>query len=785
MKGINSGKLTRVVVKLIPMLAFDRVCVTRWLTRFTIIFSCFGLAMPAVARDFLHDNTPTIIIYDQEGRPGEWALFLAPKISIFAKFLTDNAHLLAGREDVSLRRTSTGTSGNPEPDCKTSEVEFSFGEAPEVDQLARFAGKLVADGHQAGPGAALSQAVDDLKAIGGGRIIYFGDTLSTCEDDPLWVAENTGDDVQIDVVAIGPINQVHSLSELALSSGGNFFHIGYPGKGGELGGEPPQAELTEGAGEGEMELGDMPPGDLPQKEGETQDSFGIDFSGPLFPGGGSGSSLSQVNTGVEDCPAFDHLSQNLLDYSKGVEKTNDETPLEDPVAIAFILDSSGSMAGRQGGKTKMQIAKDALGTAISGLDNANVIASLSAYGFDTSVKKTALASCPNTAQIVPFGKNQARRIARTANRLTAYGYTPLASSLRNAGASLQSVQASRRFTVLISDGEETCGGDPVAEAAALASAGVEVTTYVVGYDLDAKQKAELEAVANAGGTQFINARDGKSLARELKEIVNVAIEKTERIAPSCENPVQGGLSPLEATVLPPGIYTVGEVLKKGEYRYYAIPTREGERANIRALIQSRQHFATDDGYKENPYAITSMTVQTFHPDGTPTKGVSARDHGIPGTAFDATFVDTTGGGFIFGIGDNYNILSPDSLFEVSIHPFADNDDGDAGSDKAGDDFVTLGTSGRGSGHFGFQDVEDVWRYDPGGKPGFTVSLNLSKGDPRYRISVFDEESGKRIGRGNNKAVSVEAKGPVRILLENRAPTLRSTAAAYDLVVSHD
>ncbi len=732
------------------------------------------------AEPLFFDDVATIIIYDQEGRPGKWALTPAPKIKAVGALLRAHDAVLSGRDDVSLRRASTGKSGDKARDCASAAIDAPFGS---VD-LEGFIGSLAADGHQSAPTAALEQAVADLQARGGGRIVYFTDTVSSCDDDPLWVAEQTGPDIAIDVVALGDANRLHGLAALALASGGNFFLIEEARDLARLGGPMIDEALPEGGSGGSLEVGKTPPGDLPPLEGEGGETSSASMSGPLFSDSGSGGSLRYVDTGTESCPAFDAISKGLLEYTKGLDPDEAE-PLSDPVAIAFILDASGSMAARQGGKTKMSIAKTALSAAVRGIDGANVVASLRAYGFDTRLEKTAAASCPNTAEIVPFGKNQARRIAQTARALTAYGYTPLAASLSAAGESLQSVPASRRIAVLISDGEETCGGDPVQAARDLSAAGVDVSTYVVGYDLDAEQRQKLEAVARSGGTEYLDASDSTSLARVLKEVVEVAIEKTERIAPSCENPVKGGDTPETATLLPPGIYTVGELLEAGIYRYYRVASEEGQLGHIRGLIQSRQFSMTDDGPRENAAAPTAMTIDILYPDGSPTRAQAARGSGIPGTAFDAYFADTEGKGFIFGIGDNYRLLSPNSLFQISLLPFVDGESGDAGADPKGGDVALIGASGVGAGHIGREDVVDVWRHAPDAAGKMSVSLALENPKLRYRLSVFDEGSGKRIGRGNNKPVKVDISGPIRILIESRSPSLRPEFSAYSIEVRHD
>ncbi len=66
-----------------------------------------------------------------------------------------------------------------------------------------------------------------------------------------------------------------------------------------------------------------------------------------------------------------------------------------------------------------------------------------------------------------------------------------------------------------------------------------------------------------------------------------------------------------------------------------------------------------------------------------------------------------------------------------------------------------------------------------------MTLTYHEGAPKYRLSVYDEASGKRIGRGNNAAVTFEAEGPIRIEVENRAPKLRPELGSYRVTLSDE
>jgi len=740
-----------------------------------------GQSMPQT--DLIRQGEPTVVIYDREGRPGKWAFLPAPKIKAMQDFLAEIAPYLIGRDDISFRSASTGATGDKTADCATHSTDVPFGTAITPLVLADLSKDVSADGHRSAPAPALAAAVDDLAARGGGRIVFVTDGVDNCGGDPLLVAENAPPSVIIDVVALGQANQLHTLAAIPLAARGNFYLSTPPDRSAALEGQPPEAAPPGENSGADDRPGEFPDGDLVLDPGEATGADAANLSSPLFPGGGAGATRISVNTGVDACPAFDDLSRQLLDYSRGIDSAKDSgtpVPKADPVAVSIILDASGSMAARRGGKRKMDVALKALSAAIPSLDGKNAVVNLRAYGFDASVAKTPEASCPNTKQLVEFGRDQGQAISDTANGLTPYGYTPIAASLLAAGRDLEQVTARRRFAVLISDGEETCGGDPVKIAAALNTEGTDVNTFVVGYDLDAEQKAQMRAVAEAGGTEYLNAANGAELAKALREIVTFAAEKAERIAPTCSNPVAGGETPETATPILPGIYTVGELLEKGTFRYYRVASAEGQVAFVRGLIQSRRFIPGDDGMEEAIYALGSLTVVILNPDGSKIAGRLARESDIPGTSVVATYADTSGDGFIIGIGDNYDRVAPSGLFQITIEDASDAGNGDAGAKKDTADFREIMLGQPSTGHLGFDDSADVWRLDAEGETTIAVSFDVS--DLRYRIVVFDEASGKRLARTRDQLVTFEANGPVRIQVESREPRLKPRFSGYEIAV---
>lgn len=498
-------------------------------------------------------------------------------------------------------------------------------------------------------------------------------------------------------------------------------------------------------------------------------------------------SVSQAENGVDACPAFDVIQQRLLEVVRGVsfEGSEEVAPEgEGPVAVQFILDASGSMAGDAGGRSKMDVARNAFINALDVIEAANIAASLRAYGFDASVEHTAEASCPNTQQLTDFLSDDLGALRDAASGLSPYGYTPIAASLEAAAADLEAIEARERLIVLLSDGEETCSGDPVAAAAALRAENINVSAYVVGFDLDPAQEAQMRAVAEAAGGRYIPAPDGDALADAMREVAGMTVSRSSRELIRCENPVQGGLSPESAVLLEPGIYTIGELVPEGEYRYFRVDTDEGEMGVVRGLLQSYAYSGDGEDAVETQASLGAMTIRMLGPDGERAGSGFPRERNLPGESLVGYYVDTTGNGFIIGVGDNYETVTPLSLFEIAIEDASDTGGGDADSERDGD-YPALAAGETGNGLVGHDDLTDLWRIEVTGRVDLTVTLESD--DMRYGIIVYDAETGRRIQRERpdpgSHEFTVEAAAPFIVEISTQEPRLASRHSRYELRVT--
>ncbi|MCC0062454.1 MAG: VWA domain-containing protein [Rhodobiaceae bacterium] len=527
---------------------------------------------------------------------------------------------------------------------------------------------------------------------------------------------------------------------------------------------------------------------------------------------------TKVDNGVPDCPAFDIVQRNILDITGGSVGTQQASATSTaPVAVEIIFDASGSMGAKLQGRKKFDIALNALRTALSRLDGSDALVGIRAYGFDDSVEKTPEASCPNTALVSGFRQKAAGAHFAASASLRPYGYTPIAASLEAAGRDLQGVAASDRMVVLVSDGEETCNGDPVAVAAALKAANIAVATYVVGFDLDAAQRDQMTAIAREGGGAYFDAADATGLESAIDQAVGVTLRRTRTIE-KCINDIAGGHSVAEAVPVGPGLYTVGEMLPKQTARFYRIDSKQGQHIVVRGLLQSHLTYPGPDGKPfETKYGLGAFTLKAYFPDGRPVPIRAARARNIPGTSFALEYTDASGEGMVISVADNYDWVAPDALFAVEIDgvtgtgtiaqaappkaPPATQQGSSAGAAASGRDGLLQGRLDEMvSGEIGGADPVDVWRISLP-KPATSqegwqgvVSIDVRPEVPgvTLQVSVKGERDGQVVELADNRGGSgVLAKAahepgrPLDALIITVTATAGAATSPYKLIAYGD
>jgi hypothetical protein len=193
-------------------------------------------------------------------------------------------------------------------------------------------------------------------------------------------------------------------------------------------------------------------------------------------------------------------------------------------SVAVILDASGSMkAALPDGKTRMAAAKVAVAEFATGLA-ADTRVALWAYGHQSP---TSRKDCKDTSLLTPFAatsQNRAAIIAQ-ARSLEPQGYTPITYSLTLAARGLDHEESAARTIVLVSDGKETCPGDPCAAAQALAEPDAKLIVQTVGIGVDSVTRSQLQCIARVARGSYYDANSTAELTRALGQAAVKDAEK--------------------------------------------------------------------------------------------------------------------------------------------------------------------------------------------------------------------------------------------------------------------
>jgi Ca-activated chloride channel homolog len=192
----------------------------------------------------------------------------------------------------------------------------------------------------------------------------------------------------------------------------------------------------------------------------------------------------------------------------------------------IVLDASGSMWGQIDGRTKLEIAREALAGVLSGVP-AEAELGLMAYGHRSK------GDCADIELVVPPATGTAQAITDAANAMKFLGKTPLTDAVRQAAGELRSTEE-KATVILITDGIETCEADPCALGAELEASGVDFTAHVVGFGLTAEEGATVACLAENTGGKYIEAKDAVSLVEALQ--TTVAVEPGPEPLPEPEEP---------------------------------------------------------------------------------------------------------------------------------------------------------------------------------------------------------------------------------------------------------
>jgi Ca-activated chloride channel homolog len=214
--------------------------------------------------------------------------------------------------------------------------------------------------------------------------------------------------------------------------------------------------------------------------------------------------------------------------------------------IEIILDASGSMGGQIEGRRKIDIAHESLTALVGQLPETTNVA-LRAYGHRKG------SDCGDIELINPIGPIERAGLTERINsiRPAQNGMTPIAASLQQLADDLKAAQGDV-LVVLVSDGDETCDGDPAQVAAQIHASDPRIKISVIGFNVGPEDwRARLTGIAQGGGGSYFDAADATQLVSALQQ----AVALTFRVLDAQGTEVYNGVLGSETT-LPAGRYRV-------------------------------------------------------------------------------------------------------------------------------------------------------------------------------------------------------------------------------------
>lgn len=220
---------------------------------------------------------------------------------------------------------------------------------------------------------------------------------------------------------------------------------------------------------------------------------------------------------------YKNYYEQLVTYEHGfvmpeLPSGEDEvTTQQKKMNVLVLMDASGSMNGEIEGKTKMELAKAAIAKFMEQIPSDANVALISYGHVGSSADSDKKKSCSAVESIYPLSAYQPKNFTNSLNSFQASGWTPLAGAINEAQEILASYSADEyeNLVYMVSDGVETCDGDPVTAAKQLQNQSIKAKVNIIGFDVDNEGQKQLKQVADSGGGEYVTVNDPADLEVQI------------------------------------------------------------------------------------------------------------------------------------------------------------------------------------------------------------------------------------------------------------------------------
>ncbi len=182
--------------------------------------------------------------------------------------------------------------------------------------------------------------------------------------------------------------------------------------------------------------------------------------------------------------------------------------------VLILLDASGSMNNEWLGTSRISIAKSVLKRVVDSLQLIpNLEVGLRVYGSQSAI---GLNDCKDTRLEAPIRPRNADFIKLRIDAIAARGVTPIAYSMQQVIADFGiSTGLVRNVVVLITDGVESCNGNPCDVSLQLQKKGIILNPFIIGLGLTPTEQSAFDCAG-----RFFDATSAKSFQQILDNVMN-------------------------------------------------------------------------------------------------------------------------------------------------------------------------------------------------------------------------------------------------------------------------
>lgn len=276
---------------------------------------------------------------------------------------------------------------------------------------------------------------------------------------------------------------------------------------------------------------------------------------------------------------------------------------EESINVLIILDASGTMGTMiEGRQSRMEAAKDRITELIQ--QHSEMQWGIMVFGHQTSSYDEN--SCDDIELILPLGTHSLDEINLRLSGLQAGGLTPIAASLRKAGEILP--EQGQNIIILMTDGQESCHGDPCQEANQLANMGISLRVDVVAIQTQQSVSNSLYCITELTGGNFYNIDEPDDIIIAVNESLEDPVE------PSPLTPTPPPIDPTPLTPTPIPTPTPTEEPIEGECPPGMIRIQGGEflmGSNSGLRDEHPVHTVFLDDFCMDPFEITNKQFVDF------------------------------------------------------------------------------------------------------------------------------------------------------------------------------